>query len=58
MVKSKIETETEFIAARIPKQLYKAMEKRLDSFISLSDYLRHLIRRDLENHGLLKETIN
>jgi len=54
MVKSKIETE--YIGFRIPKQLYKAMEKRLDSFISLSDYLRHLIRRDLESHGLLKET--
>ncbi|MBS7616237.1 hypothetical protein KEJ45_03445 [Candidatus Bathyarchaeota archaeon] len=52
MVKNKVETE--IIAAKIPKQLYRIMEKRLGSFMSLSDYLRNLIRRDLENHGLLE----
>lgn len=54
MVKTKVEAETEIIAARIPKQLYKIIEKRLGTFMSLSDYLRDLIRRDLENHGLLE----
>lgn len=50
------EIETTVIATRVTKNMYEALLKRisLDAHITVSDYLRDLIRRDLEQKGFLK----
>jgi len=43
------------IGAQIPEEMYKILEEHIigKSYISASDYIRDLIRRDLEARGLL-----
>lgn len=51
------ETETGFIQARVPIPMRKAIEEVLESgfYFEVSDYLRHIIKKDLEERGLLPE---
>jgi len=51
-----VEVETTVIATRVTKPMYKALLKMLslDAHITVADYIRDLIRRDLEQKGLLK----
>ena len=58
MVKfEKVEVESVVIGARVSRRMYKAILKLLQqgSHISVSDYLRDVLRRDLKERGLLAE---
>ena len=58
MVKfEKVEVENVVIGARVSRQMYKAILKLLQqgSHVSVSDYLRDVLRRDLKERGLLVE---
>jgi hypothetical protein len=50
------ETENTVVGTRITKPMYEAVLKclTLDSRITVSDYLRDLLRRDLEKKGFLR----
>jgi len=52
----KVEVETTVIGTRITKPMHKALLKMLslDAHVTVADYIRDLIRRDLERKGLLK----
>lgn len=48
--------KTEIIGFRVPPKILDAINRRVDaSFMSVSDYLRHLVIKDLESSGLLKK---
>lgn len=49
--------ETIPVAARITKSMQKGIEQILetDGYLNTSDYVRDLIRSDLENRGLLQK---
>jgi hypothetical protein len=49
--------ETVPVGTRVTEAMQKAIDKVLESngHLNASDYLRDLIRRDLEKRGLLKE---
>jgi Arc/MetJ-type ribon-helix-helix transcriptional regulator len=51
--------ETVPVASRITETMQKAMEKvlEMDGHLNASDYLRDLIRKDLEKRGLLQECV-
>jgi Arc/MetJ-type ribon-helix-helix transcriptional regulator len=53
---TEFEIESTVIATRITKPMYEALLRllTLDAHITISDYIRDLIRRDLEQKGLLK----
>lgn len=53
----KDETQTIPVATRITEPMQKAIRKVLltNAHINVSDYLRDLIRKDLEKRGLLEE---
>ena len=55
-MKKQIEIETIVVATRITKPMYEALLKMLLSWnahVTLSDYIRDLIRRDLEQKGVM-----
>jgi hypothetical protein len=55
--KTKItDNENVVVGTRITKPMYVALLKRIafDSHVTVSDYLRDLLRRDLEQKGFLK----
>ncbi|MEM2439956.1 MAG: hypothetical protein QW493_01915 [Candidatus Bathyarchaeia archaeon] len=56
MSKQKVEIETLTVATRITKPMYEALLRALtqNAHVTVSDYIRDLIRRDLEAKGLLK----
>ena len=43
------------VGTKIPKSLVKIIEKRIipQEFVSMSDYIRHLIREDLKRRRLI-----
>ena len=43
------------VGAQIPEEMYKILEEHIigKAYVSASDYIRDLIRRDLEARGLL-----
>lgn len=42
------------ISSKIPDKFYGLIEKNIKKdFVSISDYVRHLIREDLEKRGLI-----
>jgi hypothetical protein len=49
-------SENAVVGTRITKPMYEALLKHiaLNSHITVSDYLRDLLRRDLEQKGFLK----
>ena len=51
-----LEIENAVVGTRITRPMYDALIKflTLDSHITISDYLRDLLRRDLEQKGFLK----
>lgn len=51
------ETGTGFVQARVPIPMRKAIDQLLESgfYFEVSDYLRHIIKKDLEERGLLPE---
>jgi len=51
-----VEIESLTISTRITKPMHKALLKMLslDAHITVADYIRDLIRRDLESKGLLE----
>jgi len=53
---TELEIETLTVATRITKPMYEALLKMLtqNAHVTVSDYIRDLIRRDLEQKGLLK----
>lgn len=57
-MQAKKEVETQTVATRITKPMIQAIQEVLASnaHLNIADYLRDLIRRDLENRGLLMET--
>jgi hypothetical protein len=50
------ESENVVVGTRITKPMYAALVKllTLDSHVTISDYLRDVLRRDLEQKGFLK----
>lgn len=50
------ESENAVVGTRITKSMYEALLKfmALDSHVTVSDYIRDLLRRDLEHKGFLK----
>ena len=53
---TELEIESTVISTRITRPMYKALLQllTLNTHITISDYIRDLIRRDLEQKGLLK----
>jgi len=53
---TQLEKETVPVATRVTKAMQKAMEKVLqtDGHLNLADYIRDVIRKDLEKRGLLE----
>ncbi|MEM3629378.1 MAG: hypothetical protein QXE06_08435, partial [Candidatus Bathyarchaeia archaeon] len=51
-----VEIETLTVATRITKPMYEALLKMLtqNAHVTVSDYIRDLIRKDLEQKGILK----
>jgi len=47
LTKQKLEVKTQTIAVRVPKALYQNMIAKIKDHITVSDYLRDLIRKDL-----------
>jgi|GEM_PF-2079136 len=56
---TEFEIESTVISTRVTKPMYEALLRllALNAHITISDYLRDLIRRDLEQKGLLKTTV-
>jgi hypothetical protein len=54
--KEKEPLQNSVIGTRITKSMHKALIRflEIDSHTNTSDYLRDLLRRDLENKGFLK----
>jgi Arc/MetJ-type ribon-helix-helix transcriptional regulator len=55
MIDEKDRTESVTVATRITKAMYDAVQRivQLNAHVSVSDYVRDVIRRDLERKGLL-----
>ena len=53
-MKSKKDTKTIPVSTRITKSMHNAVLRLVgaDSHLNVADYLRDLIRRDLENRGV------
>jgi len=56
-MKTKKENETVTVATRITKPMFKAVQIVLatNAHLNTADYVRDLIRRDLEERGTFKE---
>ena len=56
---TKKETQSIPVATRVTKPMHKAMLSLLtiDAHINIADYLRDLIRKDLEDKGIIFEPI-
>lgn len=53
--KSRRKTEVRTIGTQVPEEMYKIIKEHIirKEYVSTSDYIRDLIRKDLKERGLL-----